>query len=78
MLVAPVALFASELVAAAKGKMALCVHSNTSNGAGYRAALEGWAKSGIKLVELDAAFVEPFIKSDTLAGARLGSSPITG
>ena len=70
MLVAPVVLFASGVAAAAKGKMALCVHSNTSNGAGYRVALEGWAKAGIKLVELNAAFVEPFIKTDTLDGAR--------
>ena len=70
MLVAPVVLFASGVATAAKGKMALCVHSNTSNGAGYRVALEGWAKAGIKLVELNAAFVEPFIKTDTLDGAR--------
>jgi len=70
MLVAPVVLFASGVAAAAKGTMALCVHSNTSNGAGYRVALEGWAKAGIKLVELNAAFVEPFIKTDTLDGAR--------
>src|SRR5215203_3455666 len=69
MLVAPVVLLAPG-IAEAKGKMALCIHSNTSNGAGYRGALEGWAKAGIELVELNAAFVEPFIKSDTVESAR--------
>lgn len=70
MLVAPVALFAAGVEAAAKGRMSLCIHSNTSNGAGYRKALEGWAKAGIKQVELNAPFVEAFIKTDTLDGAR--------
>ena len=50
--------------------MSLCLHSNTSNGAGYRAALEGWARAGIRLVELNAAFVEPFIASDGIDGAK--------
>ena len=70
MLVAPAMLLAAGTDAFAKGKMSLCIHSNTSNGAGYRAALEGWAKAGIKLVELNAAFIEAFIKTDSLDGAR--------
>lgn len=69
MLVAPL-LLAAGADAFAKGKMSLCIHSNTSNGAGYRAALEGWAKAGIKLVELNAAFIDPFIKTDSLDGAK--------
>jgi sugar phosphate isomerase/epimerase len=69
MLVAPVVLLASGIDAAAKGKMTLCLHSNTT-GAGYRRALEGWAKAGIKQVELNAPFIEAFIKSDTLDGAK--------
>ena len=28
------------------GKMELCMHQNTSRGAGYRKSLEGWAKDG--------------------------------
>jgi sugar phosphate isomerase/epimerase len=69
MLVAPVVLLASGIDAAAKGKMTLCMHSNTTS-AGYRRALEGWAKAGIKQVELNAPFIEAFIKSDTLDGAK--------
>src|SRR5262245_45825160 len=56
--------------AAAEGKMLLCMHSNTSVAAGYRRALDGWAKAGIKYVELNAVFVDEFLKNDTLDGAR--------
>lgn len=56
--------------AAAQSKMMLCMHSNTSAGAGYRKALEGWAKAGIKYAELNALFVDDFLKTDTLDGAR--------
>lgn len=69
MLVAPALLLASGIDAAAKGKMTLCLHSNTTS-AGYRTALEGWAKTGIKLVELNAPFIEAFVKTDTLDGAK--------
>jgi len=55
---------------AADGKMVLCMHTNTSAAAGYRRALEGWAKAGIKNVELNAALVDDFLKTDTLEGAR--------
>ena len=50
--------------------MVLCMHSNTSAGAGYRRALDGWAKAGIKNVELNALFVDEFLKTDTIDGAR--------
>jgi 4-hydroxyphenylpyruvate dioxygenase len=56
--------------AAAAGKMVLCMHTNTSVAAGYRGALEGWAKAGIKNVELNATLVDEFLKTDTLDGAR--------
>src|SRR5689334_23880449 len=55
---------------AAAGKMTLCMHSNTSAAAGYRAAMEGWGKAGIKYVELNALFLDEFLKGDTLDGAR--------
>jgi 2-keto-myo-inositol isomerase len=61
---------AQARAAAAQSKMTLCMHSNTSAGAGYRRALEGWAKAGIKYAELNALFVDDFLKSDTLDGAR--------
>jgi 2-keto-myo-inositol isomerase len=55
---------------AAERKMVLCMHSNTSAGAGYKRALEGWAKAGIKNAELNALFVDEFLKTDTIDGAR--------
>src|SRR5262247_413617 len=64
------ALAPSQIARTAQSKMALCMHSNTSAAAGYRRALEGWGKAGIKNVELNALFIEDFLKSDTLAGAR--------
>ena len=60
---------AAQAAAPKKGKMFLCMHSNTTS-FGYRAALEGWAKAGIKNVELNAGFVDEFLKTDTLDGAR--------
>jgi len=63
--------------------MTLCMHTNTSAGAGYRGALEGWAKAGIRNVEINAALVDDFIKTDTLASARRiladnGLTPVHG
>src|SRR4029077_6797983 len=67
----PIALSsASGPAAAAAGKMVLCMHTNTSVAAGYRGGLEGWAKAGIKNVELNATLVDEFLKTDTLDGAR--------
>ena len=34
--------------------MTLAMHQNTSAGAGYRGSLEGWAKAGIRQVEVKA------------------------
>ena len=63
--------------------MSLCIHTNTSNGAGLRGALEGWAKAGIRNVELNARLVDEFLKTDTLDGARKvltdnGLTPVHG
>lgn len=54
----------------AEGKMVLCMHMTTSAAAGYRGALEGWAKAGIKYVELHGPLLDDFLKTDTLDGAR--------
>src|SRR5687768_17817831 len=73
LLVAPVALLASRAAfgqSAAGRRMRLCMHTNTSSGAGYRAALEGWAKAGIRNVELNASLIEAFLKTDTLDAAK--------
>lgn len=54
---------------AANGKMSLCMHQGTSRGAGYQKSLEGWAKAGIKNVELSDTLLDGFLKDDTLAAA---------
>ena len=54
MLVTPVAMMIAAEASAA-GKMSLAIHQNTSAAAGYRASLEGWARAGIKNVEITAA-----------------------
>src|SRR5437016_5982598 len=69
MLVTPVAMMiAAEAYAA--GKMSLAIHQNTSSGAGYRKSLEGWARAGIKNVEITAALLDAFVKTESLAVAR--------
>lgn len=73
LLASPVALLASHgsfAQPAGRRRMQLCIHTNTSSGAGYRAALEGWAKAGIRNVELNASLIEAFLKSDTLDAAK--------
>jgi 2-keto-myo-inositol isomerase len=66
----PAALSGSAREARAAGNMQLCIHTNTSSAAGYRGALEGWARAGIRHVELNANLVDEFLQTDTLAGAR--------
>jgi 2-keto-myo-inositol isomerase len=84
-LLAPVALAATSAVtaAAAEKKMTLAMHQNTSNGAGYRKSLEGWARAGIKEVEVTNTLLDNFLKTDSLTSARqvitdLGLNPVQG
>jgi 2-keto-myo-inositol isomerase len=56
--------------AAARGKMALCIHQTTSAAAGYRKSLEGYAKAGIRLVEVIPAHVDEFVKQEGMPAAR--------
>ena len=72
---APVALAASRAIAdvpptPASGKMTLALHQNTSAGAGYRKSLEGWARAGIKNVEITNVLLDDFLKTDSLPAAR--------
>jgi 2-keto-myo-inositol isomerase len=67
---------------AASPKMVLSLHQNTSVAAGYRKSLEGWAKAGIKNVELTDRLLDEFLKADDLAAARrvvtdLGLTPVS-
>ena len=55
--------------AAANVKMTLCMHQGTSRAAGYQKSLEGWAKAGIKNVELADSALDGFLKTDSIAAA---------
>ena len=62
--------------------MRLSMHQNTSRAAGYRGSLEGWARAGIRYVELTDNMLDGFLESDTLAGAGrvlsdLGLEPVS-
>jgi sugar phosphate isomerase/epimerase len=72
MLLTPVALAATSAMSAPveEKKMTLAIHQNTSNGAGYRKSLEGWARAGIKDVEITNILLDEFLKTDDLAAAR--------
>jgi len=51
-------------------KMTLAIHQNTSAAAGYRKSLEGWARAGIKNVEITAQLLDEFLKTDSLTAAK--------
>jgi sugar phosphate isomerase/epimerase len=62
--------------------MLLSIHQNTSRAAGYRKSLEGWAKAGIKYVELTDTMLDDFLKTDNIAAAKkvvtdLGLTPVS-
>ena len=64
-------------------RMTLAIHQNTSRAAGYRGSLEGWARAGIRYVELNDGLLDAFLQNDTLAAARsvmtdLGLTPVCG
>jgi 2-keto-myo-inositol isomerase len=69
MLITPVVMMVANTASAA-GKMSLAIHQNTSAAAGYRASLEGWARAGIKNVEITAALLDGFLQTETLAAAK--------
>src|SRR5712671_159642 len=69
MLAAPIVMSAAKTLTAAS-RMTLAIHQNTSAGAGYRKSLEGWARAGIKNVEITSALLDDFLKTDTLDAAR--------
>jgi sugar phosphate isomerase/epimerase len=68
---------------AAPASMQLCMHQTTSSAAGFRKSLEGWARAGIKFVELTTTVVDPFVKSDGMPAAKrvisdLGLTVVSG
>jgi len=68
MLLAPLTPLAVSVMRS--GGMTLSIHQNTSAGAGYRKSLEGWARAGIKNVEITAQLLDDFLKTESLAAAR--------
>ena len=60
----------ASLLAAPAGTMQLCIHQTTSVAAGYRRSLEGYARAGIRLVEVIPGHYEPFVKQEGMAAAR--------
>ncbi len=85
MLLAPLAAPLVDVIPAkaAPGKMVLSIHQTTSQRAGYRKILEGWAKAGIKNVEITDRVLDDFLKTDSLASAKsvmtdLGLTPVSG
>ena len=85
MLLAPLAAPLVDVIPAsgAPGKMVLSIHQTTSQRAGYRKILEGWAKAGIKNVEISDRILDDFVKTDSLAAAKslltdLGLTPVSG
>jgi sugar phosphate isomerase/epimerase len=80
---APVARIVDVRPPAAPRAMRLCMHQNTSRGAGFRASLEGWSRAGIRYAELSDGLLDDFLEDDTLAGARglladVGVTPACG
>jgi sugar phosphate isomerase/epimerase len=65
------------------GRMLLAMHQNTSAAAGFRGSLEGWARAGIRYVEINDGVLDGFLATDTLPAARqiltdLGMTPVSG
>jgi sugar phosphate isomerase/epimerase len=51
-------------------RMNLCMHQTTSAAAGFRRSLEGYAKAGIKYVEVILPHLEEFLRTESTAAAR--------
>jgi 2-keto-myo-inositol isomerase len=65
------------------GAMFLCIHQTTSLAAGYRRSLEGYAKAGIKYVELIPPHIREFVQKEGLPAAKkllsdLGLKAVSG
>ena len=50
--------------------MSLCLHQTTTSAAGYRKSLEGYARAGIKFVEVIPPHVQEFVKKEGMPAAR--------
>jgi 2-keto-myo-inositol isomerase len=57
-------------LAAPQARMSLCLHQTTSAAAGYRRSLEGYAKAGIKYVEVIPPHLDEFVKKEGMPAAK--------
>ena len=57
-------------MAASSSPMQLCMHQTTSAAAGYRRSLEGYAKAGIKYVEIIPPQFEEFVRKEGIHAAK--------
>ena len=81
MLLASGALAVPGMASAAPGKMTLAFTRTRRPGRAIAQSLEGWARAGIKHVELTNTLLDEFLKTDSLAAARrvltdLGLTPV--
>ena len=60
----------SAAAAALPKGFALCIHQTTSAAAGYRASLEGYAKAGIRFVEVIPPHVDEFVAKEGMGAAK--------
>lgn len=58
------------LRAAPGGTMHLCMHQTTSAGSSFGASLEGYARAGIRYVEIIPPLVDQFLKQESVASAK--------
>jgi 2-keto-myo-inositol isomerase len=65
-----VLLSTSVAMAAPPAKMSLCLHQTTSAAAGYRRSLEGYAKAGIRYVEVIPPHLDEFVKQEGMPAAK--------
>ena len=65
-----VLLASSAAMAAPSSAMSLCLHQTTSAAAGYRRSLEGYAKAGLKYVEVIPQHIEEFVAKEGMPAAR--------
>jgi 2-keto-myo-inositol isomerase len=80
-LLAPLAQVAA--LQAAPAGMQLCIHQTTSAGAGYRKSLEGYARAGVRYVEVIPAHVTEFVRAEGMPAAKrllsdLGLTAVSG
>jgi sugar phosphate isomerase/epimerase len=61
---------AAAPLSASTSRMSLCMHQTTSAGSTFRASLEGYARAGIRHVEITLPIIGEFLKTGSVADAK--------